>query len=788
MLNLHEKKKDSMVGLNNSNMKFEEGLLKDLAINNILSSREVFLLEAYCAYIFQNKFPVHDQDFIKRTLIKHATIAKLLVKFFHSLFEPNTKEKSSELKVNIENQITKIEKNASQETVALNKLLELINCTLRTNYYQKDVNGSDKDYLSIKFNTLIIRDAPTPRAFAGIFVYSKHMAGCILRGGKVARGGMRWSDREDFRMEILALMRAQKLKNTIIIPDGSKGGFILRNTEPNMSKEEKLQAGITAYKTLLRGFLDVTDNEINGKIIKPKDVVCRDGDDSYLVVAADKGTADFSDIANSISKEYNFWLGDAFASGGSTGYSHKALAITSRTTWVSVLEHFNLLGIDPQKNEFTTIAIGSMAGDVCGNGLLLSKKMKLLAAFSSAWIFVDPTPNLEESFKERERLFKLSNSNWIDYNAKLISNGGGVFSRKAASIPVSKEMKALFKIKTNDITPDELIKSILKAEVDLLWNGGVGTYVKAENETHEQIRDESTKSVRVNAKELKCKVVGEGGNLGFTQAARVEYSLAGGLINTDFIDNSGGVDCSDHEVNFKIALNIALANKKITEKERVSLLQEMTDFVTSSVISNSTKQNKLLSHSVADSTYSLVPYAKVISLLEKKAELDPAFECLPNDKELNKRMQNKIGLTRPELSILLSYSKRAAIQDLMKADDKFIQDFCTPLLLAYFPEKMQTSFKNEILNHQLRKEICITKLANNIIDHTGIYFFHELQSDMKINAMEIAKAYLTVSKEADIENAWKIIEKEFDYKLRVKLFYDTCQKLCNKIIQVVSKQ
>ena len=787
MLNLHEKKEDSMLSLNEDNKKFEEDQLNELAIKSILTWRELLPLQAYCAYIYQNKFPIHDQNFVKKTLIKHAQITKLLIRFFHSLFDPNTKEISSDIKMQIQHEIEKVKDNNRNEAIALSKLLELMNYTLRTNYYQKDKNGNFKDYLSIKPDTLNIKYNQSPMVFAGIFVYSKDMAGCVLRGGKVSRGGLRWSDREDFRTEVLALMRAQKLKNTIIVPDGAKGGFILRNTKPNMSKEETLQAGIAAYKTLLRGFLDLTDNEIDGKIVKPKDVVCRDGDDSYLVVAADRGTGDFSDIANSISKEYNFWLGDAFASGGSTGYSHKKLAITSRSTWVSVVEHFNLLGIDPDRDEFTVTGIGSMAGDVSGNGLLLSRKMKLLAAFSSKWIFVDPNPSPEQSFKERERLFALPNSNWIDYDTKLISKGGGVFSRKADSIPVSEEMKTLFKLKVSEITPNELIKSILKTEVDLLWNGGLGTYVKAEAETHEQVRDKSTDSVRINAKEVKCKVVGEGGNLGFTQAARVEYALAGGLINTDFIDNSGGVDCSDHEVNFKIALNKALSEEKITEEERVKLLHEMTSFVVLSVISNSERQNKLLSFGVESSAYSLVPYVKLISILEKKAELDSAFERLPDEKELDKRNTQKIGLTRPELSILLSYSKRAAIKDLMQADEKFIQDFCTALLLAYFPEKMQNSFKDEILHHQLRKEICITRLANNIIDHTGMCFFHELQTSMGVSAIDITKAYLIASKEADMEMAWKQVEQEVNYKLRVKLFYTTRKKLCKKIVRTLSK-
>ncbi len=718
--------------------KFGDDPLNVLAINSEVTWREAFMLQAYAGYMFQNKFKVHDTAYIKQILIKHVAVTKLLVKFFHSLFDPNTNYISSDVEKEILQSIDVIRPQSEDEFFVLEKILELMDCTFRTNFYQKDTNGNFKDYLALKINTLDIKDAPLPRPYNATLIYAKDMGGCHLRGGKVSRGGLRWSDREDFRMEILALMRAQKLKNTIIVPDGAKGGFVLKNANPNWSKEERLQAGIAAYKKLLRGFLDVTDNIIDGRIVKPKDVVCRDGDNPYLVVAADRGTGDFSDIANAISKEYNHWLGDAFASGGSVGYSHKKLAITSKSTWVSCLEHFKALGIDPAKDIFTVAGIGSMSGDVCGNGLLLSKNMKLLAAFSSSFIFIDPNPDLAKAFAERERLFGLPGSNWIDYNPELISKGGGVFSRKADSIPVSEEMKQLFGLNAEAITPDELIKHILKLDVDLLWNGGIGTYVKAESETHDQIRDKTTDSVRINAKELRCKLVAEGGNLGFTQRARIEYARAGGHINTDFIDNSGGVDCSDHEVNFKIALNSALASGKITTEERVLLLEEMTDFVVNSVLANSEAQNKILTFILEDSVKSLDQYRELISILKSKTDLDTAFECLPDENELNART----GLFRPELSILLSYSKRVAYESLMQADDDFIQNFCLPFLLNYFPKAMQERFKDEILNHPLKKEICITKLANQIIDKTGLHWFHITQKTTGASPIDVAKSYL----------------------------------------------
>ena len=761
---------------------FEEDLLNEIAIGYDLTWREVFLLRAYCAYMFQNKFPIHDQLYIKQTLVKHATITKLLVKTFHALFDPTGDKASDDIEKQIQDHLAKFSEEAADELYVLKKVLELIKCTLRTNYYQKDASGNFKNHVSLKFNTKFIEDAPLPRPFAAIFVYSKNMAGCHLRGGKIARGGLRWSDREDFRMEILALMRAQKMKNTIIVPEGAKGGFLIRNAKANQTQEETQQAGIESYKTLLRGLLDITDNEIDGKVAKPTDVVCRDGDDTYLVVAADKGTANFSDTANKLAKEYGFWLDDAFASGGKTGYSHKEIGITSRSTWVSVLEHFNSLGLDPYKDTFTTIGIGSMAGDVCGNGLLLSKKMKLLAAFSGRWIFIDPDPDLEKSFNERKRLFKLPSSNWIDYDSKLISKGGGVFSKQEKRIPLSPEMKELFNLETDEISAENLMKSILMLDVDLFWNGGIGTYIKTAEETHEQVRDKSNDPLRINAKDLKCKIVAEGGNLGLTQAARVEYALAGGLINTDYIDNSGGVDCSDHEVNLKIALNQAISAKKITEGERNMFLEQLQDDVTRLVLANSEAQNHSLSMATDDSVNSLNRYISLISILKEKVELNPAFEGLPEKDELQKRTQHRLGLVKPELSVLLSYSKRSTYKTLMQADDDFVQTFCESLLFEYFPKKMQDRFREEISNHPLRKEICITKLANDIIDHTGLHFFHLTQLNVGTNPFELAKAYSKTWQKLGMKALWRATSKTLDYKQRIEAFQNLRNNLCDGIM------
>ena len=476
----------------------------------------------------------------------------------------------------------------------LRRFLAVIQATLRTNYFQKDAGGATKPYLSFKFNPAQVPGLPEPKPMFEIYVYSPRVEGVHLRGGKVARGGLRWSDRrEDFRTEVLGLMKAQMVKNTVIVPVGSKGGFVVK--QPPVDRESFMKEGVACYQVYLRGLLDLTDNLVAGKVVAPKDVVRHDSDDPYLVVAADKGTATFSDIANSVSKEYGFWLDDAFASGGSVGYDHKKMAITARGAWESVKRHFRELGVNTQTTDFTVVGIGDMSGDVFGNGMLLSRHIKLLGAFDHRHVFLDPNPDPEASFKERERLFNLPRSSWADYDSKLISKGGGIYPRSAKSVPLTLEAKKVLGVDDNSLTPTDLIRALLKAPVDLLYNGGIGTYVKATPQTHAEVGDRANDAIRVNGKELRCKVVAEGGNLGFTQLGRVEYALNGGKINTDAIDNSAGVDCSDHEVNIKILLNSVVAEGRMSGEQRNNLLAEMTDEVGALVLRDNYLQTQSLS-------------------------------------------------------------------------------------------------------------------------------------------------------------------------------------------------
>lgn len=749
--------------------KIRNNLINNLALKAGLTWREIFLLDAYCRYMLQIKF-IYSQAFIKTTLVKNANITNLLIQLFCSRFNPaaNNKENAEQIERKIRNALLRVS-NSSEDKV-VQKFLELIKNTLRTNYFQIDNNGEFKDYISFKLDSKNITEMPLPKAHVEIFVYSVKMEGIHLRGGKISRGGLRWSDRvEDYRTEVLGLMKAQMTKNSIIVPDGAKGGFFVKNAEELKTKDEFFSAGIECYKTFLRGMLDITDNIVLGEIKKPKDIICFDDDDPYLVVAADKGTATFSDTANSVASEYDFWLGDAFASGGAFGYDHKKMGITARGAWVSVREHFSKLGIDEQKDEFTAVGIGDMSGDVFGNGMLLSKSMKLVAAFNHIHIFVDPNPDPKISYKERSRLFKLDGSNWSDYKQELISRGGGVFERSAKSIKLSNEIKKLLRLKQEFIDPDHLIRAILTADVDLLWNGGIGTYVKAERETNEEIGNKSNDSVRVNAKDLKCKVVGEGGNLGFTQLGRIEFAFEGGLINADFIDNSAGVNCSDHEVNIKIALGAAVVDKKITKDERDKILASMKNEVADLVLYYDTSQNQSISISINNSVTHFEFYTKLIGILNDKVDLDSALEYLPLKSEISRRHQEKLGLSRPEIAVLTAYSKRSVYESLISSSlpgDKYYEKF----LIDYFPTRMRRSFKNYITNHQLKGEIISAVVSNNIIDHAGPYFFHSAQDYTGLNGCDIARSYSIVWVVFELEKLWKAIETVEQYSIKIELF------------------
>jgi len=654
--------------------------------------------------------------------------------------------------------------------------LELMQATLRTNYYQPDGEGQPKPYISVKFDPSQIPDMPLPLPMFEIFVYSPRVEGVHLRGGKVARGGLRWSDRfEDYRTEILGLVKAQQVKNAVIVPVGAKGGFVAKRL-PDPSDREAFQAeGIAAYKTFIRGLLDITDNLVDSGIQPPERVIRHDEDDHYLVVAADKGTATFSDIANGLAAEYGFWMGDAFASGGSNGYDHKKMGITARGAWVSVERHFREMGINPAVDEFTAIGIGDMGGDVFGNGLLCSEKTRLVAAFNHIHIFIDPTPDAERSYKERKRLFELPRSAWTDYDSKLISKGGGVFSRNAKSIPVSPEMKKLLGIKADRVPPNMLISHILKAEVDLLWIGGIGTYVKGSGESHSDVGDKANDGLRINGAELRCKVVGEGGNLGFTQMGRIEYALKGGRLNTDFIDNSGGVDCSDHEVNMKILLNRAVAMGDLTGKQRNIMLEEMTDDVASLVLKNNYRQTQAISIASEDAATRLEEYRRLMNTFESEGKLNRALEFLPDDETLSERKLAKKGLTRPELSVLISYVKGDLKQVLI---DSNLPD--NPLLAGemykVFPRDLTKRFSKELGEHQLRREIIATQIANDMVNHMGITFVERLNQSTGADAASIALAWIIARDVFRIDSWWDKIEA-LDFHVSADLQMELMQDL-----------
>lgn len=710
-----------------------------------LNWRQVEILRAYAKY-FKQIGLTFSQEYIEKALVKHATITKTCVALFEARFDPKQFEDR-------QTRIQYIEKLSNSILTSLNEVSNLdedkilrqyvstINATLRTNFYQTKSEGEHSPYLSLKFNSQAIPFMPKPYPVYEIFVYSPRVEGVHLRGGKVARGGLRWSDRrEDFRTEVLGLMKAQQVKNAIIVPSGAKGGFIPKNLPAVQGREAILAEAVTCYQMFIRGLLDITDNYAGANIVKPLDVICYDENDPYLVVAADKGTATFSDYANAIALEYNFWLGDAFASGGSVGYDHKKMGITAKGAWESVKRHFYEMGKNIEQTDFTVVGIGDMAGDVFGNGMLLSDRIKLVAAFNHAHIFIDPAPDVKLSFEERHRMFYLPRSTWADYDRTRISTGGGVFERSAKSIPVSKEMKSLFGIKKQEIEPNELIRILLSANVDLLWSAGIGTFVKAEQETHADVGDRTNDLIRVNAKELRCKVIGEGGNLGLTQRARVEYDLHGGLIYTDFIDNSAGVNCSDKEVNIKILLNAIVAEKKLTMADRNTLLVSMTEEVSSLVLQDNIGQTRAISLAAFQAS-SIDLHIRYIHALEQSGKLDRQLENIPDDKSL---MDHKLlgkGLGLPSLSVLQCYSKIILKEQLLNSDipeDPFLEK----ILVQSFPQALNERFHEQMKSHPLRREIIATKLCNIVVNEMGLAFICRMTDETAAPVASIVRAYL----------------------------------------------
>jgi glutamate dehydrogenase len=589
-----------------------------------------------------------------------------------------------------------------------------------------------------------------------IFMHSPRVEGVHLRMGKVARGGIRWSDRrEDFRTEILGLMKAQNVKNTVIVPVGSKGGFVPRRLPA--AREEAQREGTECYRLFIRSLLDLTDNLVDGRIVAPPGVVCADPADPYLVVAADKGTASFSDIANGISAEYGFWLGDAFASGGSAGYDHKKMAITARGAWECVKRHFREMGKDIQSEDFTVAGIGDMSGDVFGNGMLLSPHIRLVAAFNHQHIFLDPDPDVARSFRERERLFRLPRSGWEDYDSKAISKGGGVYPRHAKSIPLSPEARRLLDIESASAAPREIVRAILRLPVDLLWNGGIGTYVKSHEETHADVGDRSNDAVRVDGRELRCKVVGEGGNLGLSQRGRVEFAMNGGRVNTDFIDNSGGVNCSDVEVNTKILLNSVVQRGGLNRASRDRLLESMTGEVASLVLRGNYLQSQAISVTETHAAERLSEHAHVIRALERSGMLDRSLEALPTDDEISDRRRLGQGLTRPELAMVLSYSK-LWLYDQLIASDVPEDPYLGRELTRYFPVPVQRKFPKDILGHPLRREIIVTATTNSLVNRMGPVFAIRAQEDTGTDIGRIARAYTIAREITDMRDLWADIE------------------------------
>jgi len=742
------------------------GDLEDDGFNRLilgagLEGRNVSILRAFAKYERQigGRF---SQSYIEGTFASYPAIAELLIKLFILRFDPksklsqSTKEKSeSKLLAEIESSLDNVD-NLDDDRI-IRRFVEMICATVRTNYFQVDKLMKDKSYISFKISPEKINDMPLPVPKFEIFVYSPQVEGVHLRCGKVARGGLRWSDRrEDFRTEVLGLVKAQQVKNTVIVPVGAKGGFVCKKL-PKGTRQEIFEAGKECYRTFIRALLDITDNIINGEVVPPIDVVRLDEDDAYLVVAADKGTATFSDIANAISEEYNFWLGDAFASGGSVGYDHKAMGITAKGAWESVKRHFREMDVDCQNTDFTCIAIGDMAGDVFGNGMLLSKHICLQAAFNHLHIFIDPTPDSAKSYPERERLYNLSGCSWEDYNKALISEGGGIFSRHLKSIKLTPQIKKMLGTQKQSMSPNDLIQAILMMKVDLLWNGGIGTYVKSSEETHLDVGDRANDSLRINGAELQAKVVGEGGNLGFTQLGRIEFAVNGGRINTDAVDNAGGVDCSDNEVNIKILLNGLVKNGDLTLKQRNKLLYDMTSEVGDLVIEDCYRQTHSLSITEMRSAKQLKEQVRFIHEFERTGKLDRSLEFIPNDEEIADRLSKNKGLTRPELSVLLAYSKMVLKEDLVH-NDITNNPYHDRLLIGSFPKQLRDKYQDQMQQHPLRAEIIATKLANKIGNDMGFNFVSRMQEETGGTVVEIANSYTIASAVLQLEEFWKKIE------------------------------
>ncbi len=720
-----------------------------------LNGRQISLLRAYAKYLRQTALSF-SQEYMEEAVVRHPQVAQLLVELFETRFDPQrpkqAQQKISRLGERIQEALDAV-RSLDHDRI-LRSFLALIQATLRTNYYQADPAGSTKPSIALKLEPAHIPDLPEPRPKFEIFVYSPRVEGVHLRGGQVARGGLRWSDRrEDYRTEILGLMKAQLVKNAVIVPVGAKGGFVVK-MPPEEGGRDALRAEVEAcYRIFIAGLLDLTDNLAEDGCRPPPKMVRYDGDDPYLVVAADKGTATFSDIANEVAAGYGFWLGDAFASGGKAGYDHKKMGITARGAWESVRLHFRAAGIDYENQPFTVVGIGDMSGDVFGNGLLWSRQTRLLAAFDHRHVFIDPDPDPEASYRERQRLFELPGSSWADYDPRLISEGGGVYPRSLKSIRLSPRAREVLRVGVEFLTPANLISAILKAPVDLLWNGGIGTYVKASWERHADVGDRLNDGLRVDARGLRCRVIGEGGNLGLTQSARIEYALGGGRVDTDSIHNAGGVNCSDHEVNIKILLDRVVADGDMTGKQRDRLLEEMTDEVAQLVLRDCYWQTFAIGLDQFGGMALLPEQIRFLHHLEQQGQLDRALEFLPDDETLARRQTAAVGLTRPELALLQSYAKHTFYQALLDSD--LPDDACMrPELERYFPRPVRERFRDRIHGHRLRREILASTVANRLINRFGSTFVFRLQEELGVSAAAVARAYAVAWEVFGLRRMW----------------------------------
>ncbi|MEK7264732.1 MAG: NAD-glutamate dehydrogenase [Pseudomonadota bacterium] len=757
-----------------------------------LNWREAWYLRAVAKYLMQAGIPF-SQSYIEETLSKHPEISRALIAVFHARFNPAGPAKKEARAKELETAVARVKTlleavQSLDEDRIIRRYLNLILSSVRTNYYQRAADGGCKPYISFKIVSASIDDLPEPRPYREIFMSGPKVDGVHLRFGAVARGGLRWSDRrEDYRTEVLGLVKAQRVKNAVIVPTGSKGGFYPKHLPAGGDRNAIFEEGRAAYMLFIRSLLDITDNIVGGKTIAPASVVRWDEEDPYLVVAADKGTATFSDTANGISAEYNFWLGDAFASGGSAGYDHKVMGITARGAWEAVKRHFREIGKDIQKTPFTVAGVGDMSGDVFGNGMLLSEEIRLVAAFDHRDIFIDPNPDAAKSFAERTRMFALPRSSWADYDRKLISKGGGVFSRSAKSIPLSAEMKALLEISADAATPQEIMKAILKLPVELFWLGGIGTYFKAPFEENSRVGDRANDAIRITSDEMRMQVVGEGANLGLTQAGRIAFALKGGRLNTDAIDNSAGVDSSDHEVNIKILLSGAIENGELKAASRNALLKKMTEDVAQHVLAHNYDQTRALSLMQVTAAQDIDAYARFMSALEYEGRLDRVVEGLPDDKAVAARKTQGQGLTRPELAVLLAYAKMHIYETLLETkapDDPSL----ARELISYFPDETH-KFVKAIEGHRLKREIIATRVSNEIVDTCGATFVNQLMEVSGASIADISLSYESARRILDLKNfgaAVDGLDSKAPAALQTDLYNTAVDLLAEQVNKIVS--